>query len=117
MAAIRGVLARAGAGLAAGAAMMIPGLAQAKPKPEAHKTPAAVSQTVQKSKSFTKDVKYKGNDKEFGKFLSEFKKKYPERYEYLITHKDIIVRRIESDYSELLENIKTKKLDKLHFDY
>lgn len=44
-----------------------------------------------------------------------FQDKFPDRYEYLMKAKNIIVKRTEEDYKQLREWIKNKEVNKLHF--
>jgi hypothetical protein len=43
-----------------------------------------------------------------------FKEKFPERYEYLLRAKNVILNRTEEDYKELYQAILNKDIQKLH---
>jgi hypothetical protein len=50
-------------------------------------------------------------------FLLWFQKKYPDRWAYILEFRNKIVKRTIDDYKELLENVKSKNISKLHFEY
>lgn len=46
-------------------------------------------------------------------FTEWFKNTYPERYDYLMEVKDVLLKRKEADYLELLDNLKSRRFEKL----